>query len=595
MKFRIFSFLIFAIAVPLRGMEQGESPHGDSELHPQTDISEDSGQPDSDLNENRDESDRDNGIPVPAINISNAPGPRNITKSDVVRFVRENSSDKEAKRISKILGGKSKGNPKRKNRRKRKSKTSKQGLTDNPMAALNAIKAEEAKISKDRKLGTSTLVKTVESLGNSEIGTIVRDFLFDTWTKNGDAFRAREARQHDVQLDIAARMALREQELEQVRATEEERGRFNVEARIGEAQENTRRAIEINRDRINLIKNHPYILVGIASGIAGGFFAAKYGIKVLFDEVQRIIGIPKLAQDSSLLTLREKISKTLGFYKEEVLNTQDLIFNKAFKRRMDTLAKSIKELVANDGYLRNLLFYGVPGTGKTLTAKTIAKNSGLHYIYFAASGLAKLSEKDALNQVAELFDFATRSPKKLAIIIDEAEALFADRSDSEAGSKLKNILTLMLSYIGTQSKDYFVIVLTNRPGDLDDAFSSRCDERIEFPAPQHQEIKSLLALYVKKFLFPKPLVKTTWYETIFGKKLQPKRISIEPNAFDNKALDSIATKIAGFVGRDISKLIISIQAEAYATPGLRITKKLIDDIVERKILEKSKVDNKFRS
>ena len=368
----------------------------------------------------------------------------------------------------------------------------------------------------------------------------------------------------------------------------------DARARIKEAKENAQRDIEINRERINFIKKNPYLIVGIAGGVAATYFAAKHGMKVLFHEIQRIIGIPRLAQDTSLLTFREKIAKSLGYYKESILKIEDLIFNKEFKKRIETLTISIANTVENNGYFRNLLFYGVPGTGKTLSAKTIAKNSGLDYIYFAASDLLRLEEKDALNKITELVEYAKSSTKKLMIIIDEAEELFADRN-GKLSPDMKKKLNLLLSHTGTESKDCFVVALTNRPEDFDNAITSRIAEQIEFPAPTHEEIKNMLALYVKKMLLTPSVVKPTLYQRFFGKKTQPRRISIEPIALNTQALDAIAKKIHGFVGRDISNLVISLQAEAYATKGLRLTKKIVDEIVDRKIDEKNKANQKFQT
>jgi len=514
----------------------------------------------------------------------NKPGAHKITKNDVLAYLTEQSSEKEAKRLLSKLAGKGKTKAK-KHSRKVKNKTTK--ASDDNMAAFQAMREEHQQENKKRTIGFAELGETLNSLGTGPVADRITDFFLDRLAKNGDAFREQELVRVQAEAAAASRLAGKEIELEQTRITAEQNALAYVQAQERTAGVNSQKWID-------LIKNHPYVLVGIASGVSAGFFAAKHGMKVVFNEVQRLVGIPKLAQETSLLTVREKIAKSLGYYKEEILNTQDVIFNAEFKRRMDRLTVAIKNTVLNDGYFRNLLFYGAPGTGKTLHAKTIAKNSGMDYIYFSGSGLFKFSPKEALNQIDNLFEYAKRSSRKLMVIIDEAEVLFPNRNE-HLNLETQKVLNHLLSYLGTESKDYFVVALTNKPENLDKAFISRCTEKISFPAPGLGEVKAMLNLYINKLLRPIPVVKTTFYQKWFGKKTPIKSLWVEPGALNPQAVNTLAQKIHehGFVGRDISQLIIAIKSEAYATHGLRLTKEMVDEIVKRKIQEKNEADNNY--
>lgn len=605
MKLKILSLLLFAFAFQLKAMEPAR-PNGLDENYieetgretvgPLSQLCQDLPEV-GESKENHVEEAEKVELPTQAVTNSKSSSQNNqntLKIADVVQFIKQHAGKKEAAHVSKVLRGKDKGEPKGRSKRKKLVKKRKKKNNKNPNEEVNGLRdferirnEEEAK-SEERSIGVRNLAEMADTLSEFPAGDRLLGFVLNNIEKNTDAMRRKEQTLVEAQAQAATRLATREQELEQARAAAQEKGRADVEARV-------RTAGVTAQKWIDLIKDHPYVLVGIAGGVSAGFFAAKHGMKVLFNEIQRLIGIPKLAQDTSLLTFRERITKYLGFHKkEEPLKTGDLVFNPEFKRRINLLTASIRKTVENDGYFRNLLFYGLPGTGKTLTAKTIAKNSGLDYIYFASSDLAKLTVKDALNQVRELFECAKRSPKKLMIIIDEAELLFADRDNSETDSQMKKVLNLILTYTGTESKDYFVAALTNRPQDFDNATISRSDEKIEFPLPNYDDIKSMLALYVKKLLLVQPVIKPTFYEKLFGKKRQPKGISIEPTALNLQAIESIAKKLTGFVGRDISKLIIAIKAEAYATQGLRITKKLVTEVVDRKIQEKKNADQKFQ-
>jgi len=506
---------------------------------------------------------------------------KSLNRKSVIQYVADCLTPERAAEIGKELTGKDKVNPSKKNRNSESKKP-----TSVRLKVFKKLQREAEKDSRKKTISFDEIAESIGALGGGPMADKVADFCLDRLAKNGDAFREQEKLRIKAELKTTSRLACKKIDLDVTRIDSKERWKNDRIARVTSAGANS-------RVWIDFFKKNPYLIVGIAGGISAGYFAAKHGMKVLFDEVQKIIGIPQLAQDTSILTFRERMFKFLGFYKEEALKIDDLIFNTDFSHRIKQLVYSIKETVKVNDNFRNFLFFGLPGTGKTLAAKTIAQNSGLHYIYFAASGLGKFAkDADALNQVAELFEFAKRSPQKLIIIIDEAEILFAERDELKKGSRMNQVLNLILSYTGTESSNYFVIALTNRPQDFDLAVISRSDERIRFSLPNHGEIKKMLSLYIKKFVLTPRVIKQTFYQKYFGKKMLAKPITVETNALNNEALDVIAQKIHGFSGRDISKLAIAIKAEAYGN-NLRISKKLVDQIVNRKVAEKIEADHNY--
>lgn len=230
-----------------------------------------------------------------------------------------------------------------------------------------------------------------------------------------------------------------------------------------------------------------------------------------------------------------------------------------------------------------------------MLAKRIARSSGLDYIYFAGgAALEQLKTKDALAQLTELFEFAKRSPKKLMIIIDEAEVLLADRR-KPLHDKTRKLVNLVLGYTGTEQSNYVVVALTNMPEELDKAFINRCDEEVEFVVPSPTERLRILELYVNKFLIARLNdSKPSFIARLFGAKARTKKLSIEQGALSKEILAEIAQQLDGFVGRDISKLVIGILAKAYASANGRITKDMVNLVVKRKIAQKRVENNNFK-
>ncbi|KAJ9515867.1 hypothetical protein QJQ45_008747 [Haematococcus lacustris] len=139
---------------------------------------------------------------------------------------------------------------------------------------------------------------------------------------------------------------------------------------------------------------------------------------------------------------------------------------------------------------------GPPGTGKTMAAKRLARTSGLDYAIMSGGDVAPLEGK-AVTQLHQAFDWAERSSKGLLLFIDEADAFLGRRSDAMSEG-LRGALNALLFRTGDQSKDFMVVIATNRPGDLDDAVLDRMDEALEFALPREEERLQLLRLYLDK-------------------------------------------------------------------------------------------------
>lgn len=367
-----------------------------------------------------------------------------------------------------------------------------------------------------------------------------------------------------------------------------------VKAKAQIESDNYRQAlVEQTKQKIDFIKNNPRLILGLAAGASLAFFAAKNGTALFTDYIRHLYRNPTLAQETSLISWYQKM-----FYGVPNLShdLSDVVLEDNLTRRVSNIAKSVKNIVKNNAYFRNILFYGPPGTGKTMLAKIIARYSDLEYIYFAASSLDQYSLEEALIKLTELFEFAKKCPKKLMLIIDEAEMLFADRA-KELSEKSRKMLNHILTYTGTESENFMIIALTNRPEDLDAAFLSRCGEKIEIPAPNIEQRKLILKKYINQYLIKNSetvKIKRSLFNRLFYAPTSPNKIKIEGNfILSNEFIDLVAQKLVDFTGRDISQLVLAFQAEAYATHDCKLTKQMVNEVIDIKIEEKKRTFDKF--
>ena len=129
-----------------------------------------------------------------------------------------------------------------------------------------------------------------------------------------------------------------------------------------------------------------------------------------------------------------------------------------------------------------MLFYGPPGTGKTLAARQMARYSGLEYAVLSGGDVAPLGN-DAVTQLHSVFDWSESSSKGVLLFVDEADAFLRRRDTANVSEGVRAALNVMLSRTGGASKDFVLVLATNRPEDLDEALLDRVDEVLEFDLP----------------------------------------------------------------------------------------------------------------
>jgi ATPase family AAA domain-containing protein 3A/B len=173
---------------------------------------------------------------------------------------------------------------------------------------------------------------------------------------------------------------------------------------------------------------------------------------------------------------------------------------------------------------------------------------------------------------------------------------------------LRNALTTMLYHTGTQSSQFMMVLATNRPHDLDSAVLDRIDESVEFGLPGISAREELVKLYFRMYITVplkiKPLrpedMKKEETNGTHTPQYSPKGSLISmPSRQDLVAEDGlaeVAKRIHGFSGREISKLMTSLQTHILFSSSSSssrrksklppfLEKKLLFEVVDAKVNE----------
>ncbi|NVM78414.1 AAA+ superfamily predicted ATPase [Duganella sp. SG902] len=208
-----------------------------------------------------------------------------------------------------------------------------------------------------------------------------------------------------------------------------------------------------------------------------------------------------------LLTGSDAVLPSSGEFPAERIDTplewDDLVIDDATRAQIHMISDWLRhaDTLMHDWDLRRrlkpgyrCLFYGTPGTGKTLTASLLGKQHQMPVYRVDLSRVVSKWIGETEKNLAALFDRAQR--QNWILFFDEAEALFGRRT--EAQSSNDRSANQQIAYLLQRLEDFpgMVILATNQRGHMDDAFARRFQSTILFPLP---DVGARLALWEKLF------------------------------------------------------------------------------------------------
>lgn len=143
--------------------------------------------------------------------------------------------------------------------------------------------------------------------------------------------------------------------------------------------------------------------------------------------------------------------------------------------------------VFEKGTAITLLFYGIPGGGKTLMAQAIAEHLEAELKIYGMAEIGSSEPGGSERFIQKIFkeakEFFTTKKQHRVILFDECDALLYDRNKVGVilGAQINTLLTEI------ERHDGIIIFTTNRIGTLDPALERRIAAKIEFPFPTKEQ------------------------------------------------------------------------------------------------------------
>jgi ATPase family AAA domain-containing protein 3A/B len=148
--------------------------------------------------------------------------------------------------------------------------------------------------------------------------------------------------------------------------------------------------------------------------------------------------------------------------------------------------------------------------------------------------------------------------------VEEADAFLQSRETTRISEDQRNALNAFLFRTGTESDNFMMVYASNQPSQFDPAVMDRIDEMVGFDLPQETERRSMIAMYLEKYLLNPPE--------------HAKKVTTE--GIGDKEIEQEVKMTEGFSGRAISKLAIAWQAAAYGTEGAVLNRETFFKTVE---------------
>jgi len=135
-----------------------------------------------------------------------------------------------------------------------------------------------------------------------------------------------------------------------------------------------------------------------------------------------------------------------------------------------------------------IIFYGAAGTGKTMTAMSLAKTLKKPILSFDCSKILSMYVGESEKNVRKIFDdfkdLSAKAKVEPILLLNEADQFLSSRSEGQGSSadKMHNQMqNIFLEQI--EKFEGILIATTNLLGNIDKAFSRRFNYKIEFKKP----------------------------------------------------------------------------------------------------------------
>jgi AAA family ATPase len=232
---------------------------------------------------------------------------------------------------------------------------------------------------------------------------------------------------------------------------------------------------------------------------------------------------------------------------------EDIVGQDAAKRKVKIVQRFLADPEKFGRWApRNILFYGLPGTGKTMIAKALSAETGVPMLAVKSTSLIGEYVGEGARQIHNLYEQAEEMAPCI-IFIDELDAIALDRRYQDLRGDVSEIVNSLLTEMDgiSSRKGICTIAATNQIEILDASVRSRFEEEIEFKLPNVAERLALLA----------------------------KNAATIPLEMKDVNLSAVALQTEGFSGRDLVEKVLKAALHHAIMDECSITQRHLEETI----------------
>jgi AAA family ATPase len=215
-----------------------------------------------------------------------------------------------------------------------------------------------------------------------------------------------------------------------------------------------------------------------------------YGFEIITAKPNNSI----ISETTKIKIITDEIDKNDNANIKSNIRLCDIVGQDNAKSKIKVITKYLKNPESFGPWApKNILFYGLPGTGKTMLVKALANELDVPLYLIKATSLIGEHVGDSSSKIHDLFKKAGETAPSI-IFIDEIDAIALHRSFQSLRGDVSEIVNSLLTEMDgiIENKSVITIAATNNPTSLDYAVRSRFEEEIEFKLPDDEERLTIL-------------------------------------------------------------------------------------------------------